>query len=151
MTFFWSVHREKPIQLQAAMEKEETFYAVALLVAVLLGLWIFKRLYIDEFVGNFHKKYVVVTGCDSGFGRETALRLDSLGINVFATCLTSEGQAQLTASSSKRLTTLHLDVTNSEEIKKAFEFVAQNLPENAGKLFYIILIECIMFPSSCRC
>lgn len=147
---FWSLYREKPIHLQAAMEKGETFYAVALLVAVLLGLWIVKRLYIDVFVGNFHKKYVVVTGCDSGFGRETAIRLDSLGFNVFATCLTSEGQTQLTASCSKRLTTLHLDVTNSEEIKKAFEFVAQNLPENTGKLFYIVLIECIMFTSCCR-
>ncbi|KAL9972038.1 hypothetical protein ACROYT_G018277 [Oculina patagonica] len=70
--FFGALEREKPIHLQAAMEKEETFYAVALLVAVLLGLWIVKRLYIDVFVGNFHKKYVVVTGCDSGFGKRNS-------------------------------------------------------------------------------
>lgn len=138
--FFSSLYREKPIHLQAGMEKEQTLYAVAVLVAAALGLWTIKRLYIDKFVGHFHKKYVLVTGCDSGFGRETALRLDSLGFNVFATCLTSEGQTQLTARCSRRLATLHLDVTNSQEIKEAFKFVAENLPENAGKLFNIILI-----------
>jgi len=118
--------------LKAGMEKEDSFYALALVVVILLGLWIIKRLYIDEFVENFSEKYVLLTGCDSGFGRETALRLDSLGFNVFATCLTSEGQTQLTARCSKRLKAIHLDVTNSKEIREAFKFVVQNLPENAG-------------------
>lgn len=122
------------------MEKEDSFYALALVVVILLGLWIIKRLYIDEFVENFSEKYVLLTGCDSGFGRETALRLDSLGFNVFATCLTSEGQTQLTARCSKRFKAIHLDVTNSKEIREAFKFVVQNLPENAGKLFDKILI-----------
>lgn len=124
--------------MQVGMEKEDSFYAVALFVAVLLGLWIIKRLHADEFVGHFHDKYVLLTGCDSGFGRETALRLDSLGFNVFATCLTSEGQAKLTNMCSKRLTALHLDVTSSQEIEAAFKFVAQNLPENTGKIFLLI-------------
>lgn len=131
-----SFFREESIHLKAGMEKEDSFYAVALFIVVLLGLWIIKRLYVGEFVGQFHEKYVLLTGCDSGFGRETALRLDSLGFNVFATCLTSEGQTHLTIRCSKRLTAIHLDVTNSQEIKEAFKFVAQNLPENAGKLFY---------------
>ena len=122
------------------MEKGDSFYVLALVVVILLGLWIIKRLYIDEFVGNFHEKYVLLTGCDSGFGRETALRLDSLGFNVFATCLTSEGQTLLTARCSKRLKAIHLDVTNSQEIREAFKFVVQTLPENAGKLFDTILI-----------
>jgi len=122
------------------MEKVDSFYVLALVVVILLGLWIIKRLYIDEFVGNFHEKYVLLTGCDSGFGRETALRLDGLGFNVFATCLTSEGQTQLTARCSKRLKAIHLDVTNSQEIREAFKFVVQTLPKNAGELFVKILI-----------
>lgn len=117
------------------MEEGDGFYTIAFVVVTLLGLWIIKRLYIDEVVGNFHEKYVLLTGCDSGFGRETALRLDSLGFNVFATCLTSEGQTQLTARCSKRLKAIHLDVTSSQEIREAFKLVVQNLPENAGKLF----------------
>lgn len=138
--FFFFFFREKSIHLKAGMEKEDSFYALALVVVILLGLWIIKRLYIDEFVENFSEKYVLLTGCDSGFGRETALRLDSLGFNVFATCLTSEGQTQLTARCSKRFKAIHLDVTNSKEIREAFKFVVQNLPENAGKLFDKILI-----------
>ena len=126
------------------MERADSFYAVALLVAAMCALWIIKKLYKDTFLTDFREKYVLVTGCDSGFGRETALRLDSLGFNVFATCLTSEGKENLTAACSKRLSALHLDVTDSEEIKKTFKFVAQYLPENRGKLPYIYF-----FPTEC--
>ena len=132
--------REKSIHLKSGMEGDG-FFTFALLVVTLLGLWIIKRLFIDDVVGNFHEKYVLLTGCDSGFGRETALRLDSLGFNVFATCLTGEGQTQLTARCSKRLKAIHLDVTSSQEIREAFKLVVQNLPENAGKLFDKILIQ----------
>jgi len=116
------------------MDREEnSFYAAALLVTLLLGLWfIIKRIYVDRFVGNFHDKYVLLTGCDSGFGSETALRLDGLGFHVFATCLTSEGQADLTTMCSQRLRAIRLDVTDSHEIREAFKFVKQTLPENTG-------------------
>lgn len=126
------------------MERADSFYAVALLVAAMCALWIIKKLYKDTFLTDFREKYVLVTGCDSGFGRETALRLDSLGFNVFATCLTSEGKENLIAACSKRLSALHLDVTDSEEIKKTYKFVAQYLPENRGKLPYIYF-----FPTEC--
>ena len=133
--------REESIHSKSGMEKGESVYALTLVVVILLGLWIIKRLYVDKFVEDFHEKYVLLTGCDSGFGRETAVRLDSLGFNVFATCLTSDGQTQLTARCSKRLKAIHLDVTDSQEIREAYKFVVQNLPENAGKLFiYKILI-----------
>ena len=129
------------------MEIEESSYAVALLIAAMLAFWIIKRLYADEFLTHFHEKYVLVTGCDSGFGRETALRLDSLGFNVFATCLTSEGQEKLTATCSKKLIAIHLDVTDSQEIKNTYKFVAQSLPENTGKelSIYFYLVENVYF------
>lgn len=129
---FGALEREQEIELQGAMERADSFYAIALLVAAMCALWIIKKLYKDTFLTDFREKYVLVTGCDSGFGRETALRLDSLGFNVFATCLTSEGKENLTAVCSKRLSALHLDVTDSEEIKKTYKFVAQYLPENRG-------------------
>ena len=128
---------EEGIQAHVGMDREEnSFYAAALLVTLLLGLWfIIKRIYVDRFVGNFHDKYVLLTGCDSGFGRETALRLDGLGFHVFATCLTSEGQADLTTMCSQRLRAIRLDVTDSHEIRETFKFVKQTLPENTGKEF----------------
>jgi hypothetical protein len=40
-------------------------------------------------------KAVVITGCDSGFGHELALRLVDRGMNVYAGCLTLEGSESL--------------------------------------------------------
>ena len=117
---------------QVIMENEEVILFAAVLVA---SLWLFiKRVYVERLPSYFYCKYVFLTGCDSGFGRETALRLDSLGFNVFATCLTREGQADLTAMCSKRLQVIHLDVTDSQEIRNAYKFVEQSLPENTGML-----------------
>ena len=41
-------------------------------------------------------KVVVVTGCDTGFGRLTAARLHSDGFTVIAACLTPAAVAELT-------------------------------------------------------
>ena len=40
--------------------------------------------------------YVLVTGCDSGFGYNSALELGARGVHVFAGCLTQDGVTQLT-------------------------------------------------------
>ena len=78
-------------------------------------------------------KHVLITGCDSGFGKLTAIRLDQLGFHVFATCLTKEGEEGLKDVCSERLNTLHLDVTSSEQIRAAFLQVQGQLPPNTGK------------------
>ena len=54
-------------------------------------------------VGDYHKRYVLITGCDSGFGEETAICLDQMGFHVFATCLTMEGKKGLKAVGSERV------------------------------------------------
>ena len=62
-----------------------------------------------------------------------AQRLDMLGVNVLAACLTDSAQTRLKTVTSSRLRTLKLDVTNSDEINKAVDFVTAQLPENQGK------------------
>ncbi|GBM39191.1 Estradiol 17-beta-dehydrogenase 2 [Araneus ventricosus] len=76
-----------------------------------------------------HGKAVFITGCDTGFGNALAKRLDSKGFHVFATCLfpAGTGATELKASCSNRLHVLHMDVTKDESVKKAFEYVKQNL------------------------
>ena len=132
---YFVICREKVFYPQIGMEKEEVrlYFAALGVVTLLLCLWLLmKRFCMDRFVDDFQDKYVLITGCDSGFGRETTLRLDSLGLNVFATCLTSEGLENLTAMCSKRLQAFHLDVTDSKEIRNAYKLVAHSLPENTG-------------------
>ena len=60
--------------------------------------YLLRRPYISHHKG----RYVVITGCDSGFGHETAHRLDTLGTHVIAGCLTEHGQADLRAKCSNR-------------------------------------------------
>ena len=53
---------------------------------------------------NIRGKYVLITGCDSGFGRATAIQLDKMGVCVLATCLTKEGLRTEFEISDKRQT-----------------------------------------------
>ena len=46
-------------------------------------------------MNDFGNKFVVITGCDTGFGHETAIHLDKMGVPVLATCLTKEGEQNL--------------------------------------------------------
>ena len=74
----------------------------------------------------------MITGCDSGFGRETAIRLDEMGVCVFATCLTKEGEQSLRSVTSDRLKTFQVDVTNSQQIEEVFCKVKEVLGGKSG-------------------
>jgi 11-cis-retinol dehydrogenase len=83
-------------------------------------------------VGEYADRYIVVTGCDSGFGQALARRLDRLGCHVFAGCLSEAGQVQLEYDGSSRLHTFELDVTNHNSILQALNFVKSKLPDGKG-------------------
>ncbi|KFD51461.1 hypothetical protein M514_07674 [Trichuris suis] len=85
-------------------------------------------------VGNLAKKSVVITGCDSGFGRLLALRTVALGMPTFATCKTEEGVRSLkqllsdiSPESSEKTWVLQLDVTSQSSVEEAYAFVRDNL------------------------
>lgn len=83
-------------------------------------------------VGGLGERYVLVTGCDTGFGQRLARRLDSMGVHTFAACLTHQGAQALKAESSKRLVTLVVDVTKDQDIEKALRDVNAALPAGKG-------------------
>ena len=101
--------------------------------AVILTVIIFKS-FSKRQVSNLGNKYVFITGCDSGFGHETAIRLDKMGVCVLATCLTKEGEQSLKSVTSDRLKTFQMDVTNSQQIKDVYEKVKEILPSGQGGL-----------------
>nr|XP_020639010.1 11-cis retinol dehydrogenase [Pogona vitticeps]XP_020639019.1 11-cis retinol dehydrogenase [Pogona vitticeps] len=74
-------------------------------------------------LSSFKDKYVFITGCDSGFGNLLAKRLDKKGFRVLAGCLTQKGADNLQRASTPSLRTVLIDVTNSESIRKAVEWV----------------------------
>ncbi|XP_055493671.1 retinol dehydrogenase 16-like [Leucoraja erinacea] len=74
-------------------------------------------------------KHVYITGCDSGFGHLLAQHLDKQGFHVLAACFTKQGAQELEDKTSSRLKTFQLDVTNSESIGKAAEFVKSQVKD----------------------
>ncbi|KXJ21643.1 Retinol dehydrogenase 7 [Exaiptasia diaphana] len=83
-------------------------------------------------ISNVKDKFVLITGCDSGFGKETATRLETIGFNVIACCLTKEGQHDLLKNSKGRITPVCMNVTKSEEIKQVYEQVKGIIPKDLG-------------------
>ena len=67
-------------------------------------------------------KAVLITGCSTGIGRETAKRLASKGWNVYATARKTEAIDDLKESGCK---TLALDVTDERSMERAVEAVVE--------------------------
>ena len=106
-----------------------SFQGFLSLIVLLLSLYVSSFfLFRDVCVSDPEKKAVLITGCDSGFGYELAKKLDARGLRVFASCLTSEGQAKLRSECSPQLSTLKLDVTEPSDVQNAVEFVMSRLP-----------------------
>ncbi|XP_076216678.1 retinol dehydrogenase 16-like [Aptenodytes patagonicus] len=96
------------------------------LAAVLAGLYLLRRWHRErQMVPRLSEKYVLITGCDSGFGNLLARQLDARGLRVLAACLTETGAAQLRAATSPRLQTVLLDVTSSQSIAAATAWVRE--------------------------
>ena len=74
-----------------------------------LAIYLVRRL-INRAKVDVKDKYVLITGCDSGFGRETAIKPDEMGACVMATCLTKEGEQSLKSVTSDKLKTFQMDV-----------------------------------------
>nr|XP_031531630.1 short-chain dehydrogenase/reductase family 9C member 7 isoform X2 [Vicugna pacos] len=88
-------------------------------------------------VRNLSDKYVFITGCDSGFGNLLARRLVDRGMRVLAACYTEEGAWKLQQDTAYRLQTTLLDVTKTESIQAAAQWVRDQvglwaLVNNAG-------------------
>lgn len=104
--------------------------ATVLLVVVLYLVmdWLLRR----RLVADITSKYVLITGCDSGFGKRACEKLDLLGCNVIATCLTEAGVSEIQRKCSWRVKAFQMDVTNEESVQKAVETVSKILPQGKG-------------------
>ena len=110
----------------------------------LLAIYLVRRL-IPRAKVDVKDKYVLITGCDSGFGRETAIKLDEMGVCVIATCLTKEGEQSLKSVTSDKLKTFQMDVTNSQQINNVYREVKEQIASDAGKHFQNIRYFCSLY------
>ncbi|XP_054984479.1 retinol dehydrogenase 7-like isoform X2 [Sorex araneus] len=97
-----------------------------LYLGALVALYHLVRWYRErQVVSQLQDKHVFITGCDSGFGNLLARQLDRRGLRVLAACLTETGAESLRTQTSDRLETVILDVTKSESIAAATQWVKE--------------------------
>ncbi len=108
-----------------------TVAASLVLVAILYRL--VRKLLKIPWISDIESRYILITGCDTGFGNAAAKKLDAMGCNVIAACLTESGETELKKSCSNKLKTVHLDVSKPESVRKAFNAVVGSvLPPGKG-------------------
>ena len=87
--------------------------------------------------------YILVTGCDSGFGQDLAIKLDAMGFHVFACCLTEQGREMVQELTSSRVCTLRMDVSDLQSVRDAFRVVQKELPEHQRNEMKGIFCSCV--------
>lgn len=95
-------------------------------------------------VRNLSDKYVLITGCDSGFGNLLARQLVDRGMRVLAACFTEEGAQKLQQDTSYRLQTILLDVTKTESIQAVAQWVRNQVGEQGGVNYILWLSRFIL-------
>lgn len=96
-----------------------------------------KLLFLKRKLVNTHGKYVIVTGCGSGFGRAIALRLQEYGFRVIATCKTQEAAEKLSQETDERTLVMRLDVRESKQIYEVYEVIKKVLGPAEGILSFL--------------
>ncbi|XP_038072855.1 short-chain dehydrogenase/reductase family 9C member 7-like [Patiria miniata] len=100
------------------------------------ALWIIVQYFMDQVYLDTAGKYVLITGCDSGFGNLLTRTLGKhRGCCVIAACLTEGAATQLKqemAVAGQPVTTIVLDVTNTQSIKQAYNEVRGIIPSDQG-------------------
>jgi retinol dehydrogenase-16 len=110
------------------------YFADAWLLGPILALLIIcYDLLSGFFIPVFHvepsrDKVIFITGCDSGFGKALAVRLDQKGFKVYAACLTAKGADEITAECAA-VQTLLLDVTKADQVQSAADRVDSENPQ----------------------
>ncbi|XP_073401908.1 dehydrogenase/reductase SDR family member 9 [Dendrobates tinctorius] len=79
-------------------------------------------------ISSIEGRYVMITGCDTGFGNFAAHTFDKKGFRVLATCLTESGAAALKRETS-HVKIILLDVTDEDNVKKVAKWVKNEVGE----------------------
>jgi NAD(P)-dependent dehydrogenase (short-subunit alcohol dehydrogenase family) len=100
--------------------------ALFLIIGFAFVLYLSYRLYQHFFPTpniNPNGKYVLISGCDSGFGHGLAIELDKQGFNVLAGVFTENSVTSVKNELSPNATVFRLDITKQEDIDATFDLV----------------------------
>eukprot|EP00698_Gefionella_okellyi_P024148 TRINITY_DN8442_c0_g1_i1.p1 TRINITY_DN8442_c0_g1~~TRINITY_DN8442_c0_g1_i1.p1 ORF type:complete len:335 (+),score=28.00 TRINITY_DN8442_c0_g1_i1:42-1046(+) len=92
-------------------------------IAVFALLYYMKKVIVRIPKLDISGRWILITGCDSGFGNLMAKSFDARGCRVIAACYSIKGADELRAECSDRLITIQLDVSNDRSVADAFRQV----------------------------
>lgn len=119
------------------------------IILIIVSYIIFKHFVLEKLtISKLSSRNVFVTGCDSGFGHLLAVKLCEAGIPTFAGCFTDSGKSELEKKckiSRGTLRTVSLDVTDSNSVSKAFEFVKRELKDDGKHYCTLAIVRACTF------
>ncbi|XP_074594918.1 retinol dehydrogenase 5-like [Brevipalpus obovatus] len=87
-------------------------------------------------------KAILITGCDSGFGHESALHLNQFGFRVIATCMLPDGEGakklKQKACKPEKMHIVGLDVTQKVDIDQVYRQVETILSKTNDSLYGLL-------------
>ncbi len=118
-------------------------WALLLIVAGVGLFWCFLRQYWKKFP-DFRQKYVLITGCDCGLGRQLATELIGQKIPVIACCLTEDGVRSIrddaavsAAVKNSAIWTPIFDVTKDDDASRIEQVVRNIVGENGNAIISV--------------
>lgn len=104
-----------------------------LLILVGLSVWYFYNLYLEnQTIENLNKKCVLITGCDTGFGHDLAIKCYRNDITVLAACLTENGVKDLKDKSKNKIVAFVMNVTSDDSVSAARDLVEKTALKYGG-------------------
>uniref|UniRef100_A0A0N4Z0S7 Estradiol 17-beta-dehydrogenase n=1 Tax=Parastrongyloides trichosuri TaxID=131310 RepID=A0A0N4Z0S7_PARTI len=100
------------------------------IISILIFFYIIRKILETLTISSIEKKSVLITGCDSGFGRLIALKCIRNNMVVFPTCMTDEGIKELEEEGKKygsKTYPLKMNVTSDESCSKNLKYVQEVL------------------------
>ena len=97
-------------------------FIIALVLASYLAYHFYQRFFPSPNIKP-KDKYVLISGCDSGFGHGLAIELDKQGFHVLAGIYMPENEESLRNTLSSQATVFHFDITRQEDIDAEYELV----------------------------
>ena len=114
------------------------FLLIVLIVFFYVSYRLYEYLFPTPNINNLRDKYVLISGCDSGFGHGLAIELDQKGFHVLAGVYNPNSKDSLTKILSSQATVFQLDITRQEDIDAAYQMISEKtkvlhaLVNNAG-------------------
>lgn len=94
---------------------------------------------------------MVVTGCDTGFGRMLSVELDKKGYTVIAGCYSESSLKELSGIlTNKDAAAVRLDITNPDHVKNIAEFVRGRTNQIHALVITILSIQHLSFRCSSK-